>query len=236
MSEFKRDRSWTPDSQSVEGLFDGQQFTNVETPDVVSEDGRINVTGTIEIGVANIVFPETDVRVVLRGTGISTPVVERVGKVSGGGDTWSRNFSISARVDGEPGTVGRYTLELQSDPYVGSWKTRDSLTFQSEILSSGQYKRSQAVDYLPWAVGGVGAGLLYHSYSGRQGSRLTPAAGGALAGVAGREGFVQFGGVPDFPTVPVAATAALLLGAGYLASTGAELSRPALPTGRLPGV
>lgn len=196
-------------------LFNGAVFESVNVPASVAVGKTLTITGVVGFD-CPLCAVDRDVRVVAQIAGRQNKTAE-VGQLNGRGETAPFELTIPA-----PQTAGgTISVRLQAQrkppqPTAGWTTDNTSGPHETNVLTESEKLRQDAIGYVPWVVGGGAIGIGAAGLGGH--SRVGGIAAGAGAGVATKIISEQSTGdiVPDFPTVPVVATAALLAGAGLL--------------------
>lgn len=200
---------------AVPEVFKGAVFGEVDVPGSVVAGRSIEISGVVGFDCPACVIGR-QIRVVAKVTG-QEDRTENVGVLSGRGETAPFDFSIPAPQT--PGSTVTVRLEAQElfplDPT--GWNTDSTAgPFDVNVVSQGGKVVGEATAIAPFAIGGGALGVGGAHLADR--SLVGGGLAGAGVGVGAKLLLDQVGGdiVPDFPTVPVVATAALL-GAGALA-------------------
>jgi len=161
-------------------LFRGPFFQKTNVPATAPAGGTVNISGAVKMDNPGLVLSARPVRVVLESPALSQPRRQRVGEMKHG---QTRPFSFDIPIP--EGTEQTLTINLKAQSKGGltGWgATSTAGPFDVKVVTAGEHRVNQSLDYIPWAVGGAGVGYIVNSLSDEdRGTRLT--LGGAAAGV-----------------------------------------------------
>jgi hypothetical protein len=212
-------------------LFKGPHFKKLSVPSTVAGGSGVTVKGVVHLDNAGVQLLGRKVRVIVDGPSLDQERVFTTDKLT---HCNTRSFSIDVPVTGDPGQTMALSVKAQSNVY-GNWATGEQKgPFRINIQTETQQRAQDAAGYAPWAVGGAGVGMLVARATGSEES-LTPMAGGAAVGAAGKIAWDRSGGWTfTLPTTEIAVVGGALLAATmFLNSTGA--SDVLQPAGELAG-
>jgi len=209
--------------------FKGLHFRKQNIPSRAPAGGTVRLTGVVHFDAATVQITKRGGRVRVLSPHLSQAREQTFTDLR---HCKTRRFSIEIPVPDTPGSEISVRLKAgHTNPVAGGYATDSTIgPFRIQVLSEGELQRAQAIDALPWAIGGAGAGLLVDNFRGGN-NTAAAAIGGGAGGVALRAlSNSQVGNViPQVDPVPLALAGAGLAGIGiFLNQSGAsEVLQPA---------